>query len=268
MLIASIFLIAFFALFITSFPDKNLHFIACDVGQGDALLVTLGTTQILIDGGPDKKVLSCLSRHTPFWDRKIDIVIVTNPDLDHYGGLVDVIRNYEIGTFARPDKEGEADGWRTLLTELNRKKIKQVFIKSGQSIRYSTLHFDILHPPGDLIAQATNQFSVVGNLSFGEFDVLLTGDIIPDQIPSFLNQVKLVEVLKVPHHGSKNGLTQDLLVKSSPKLAVISLGKNNRFGHPHKEVLDMLSQNNVKVLRTDQDGEIEVVSDGEKWWIK
>ncbi|MBI3290628.1 MBL fold metallo-hydrolase [Candidatus Microgenomates bacterium] len=262
------FLLSLLLLFVFSLPDRNLHFIVCDIGQGDALLVTLGTMQILVDGGPDKKVLSCLGKHMPFWDRKIDIVMVTNPDLDHYGGLVDVVRNYQVGTFIRPNKEGDAAGWNILLGEVNKRKIPQHFAKTGQQIRYTDLHFDILHPASDFIASSINEYSVVGTLSYREFDVLLTGDIMPPATNIAASGVHSVEVLKVPHHGSKNGLTQEMLLKSDPKLALISCGRNNRYGHPHEEILDMLAAAHVKTLRTDQDGEIEVVSDGQSFWLK
>lgn len=204
----------------------------------------------------------------PFWDRKIDIVMVTNPDKDHYGGIIDVIRNYEVGRLLRPEKDGKAQGWDILLSEIKQINIPQTFSVAGQTIRYANLHFDTLNPPANFVSEGSNEYSIVGTLSFGDFDVLLTGDIPPEQIPYFVNQIKPVEVLKVPHHGSKNGLTQDMLVNSAPKLAIISCGRNNRYGHPHQEILDMLTVADVKTLRTDQDGEIEVVSDGKSWWIK
>lgn len=251
-----------------SLPDRNLHFIFCDVGQGDAALVTLGTSQILIDGGPGSKVLSCLSRHLPFWDRKIEVVLLTHPQEDHFGGLVDVMRRYQVGTFLRPEVEGTAAGWQVLLTELNKKQTKQNYARAGTKIRYSNLQFDIFHPPESFIGTDINDYSVVGQLSFGQFDALLTGDISPSTISMFLDRVRSVEVLKVPHHGSKNGLTKELLEKSDPKLAVISVGKNNRYGHPHGEITRLLGEWGSRVSRTDLDGEVEVVSDGQKWWVK
>lgn len=254
-----------------SLPDRNLHLIFCDVGQGDAALITLGTTQMLIDGGPDNKVLSCLSRHLPFWDRKIEVVLLTHPQEDHFGGLVDVVRRYQVETLLRPEVEGTAVGWQILLAELHKRNVTQDYAKLGTKIRYSKLQFDIFHPSASLRAsppEDLNEYSIVGQLSFGQFDALLTGDIIPSAIPTFLDVIKPVEVLKVPHHGSKNGLTKELLEKSDPKLAVISVGKNNRYGHPHQEVISLLNDGGFGVMRTDIDGEVEVVSDGQKWWVK
>lgn len=257
-------------LFILSLPDRNLNLVFCDVGQGDAILVNYGTTQILVDGGPDSKVVSCLSRHMPFWDRKIEVVILTHPQEDHYGGLVDVVRRYKVENFIRPDVEGTSIGWEVLKEELTKHPTVVVhFVNSGESIRYSNLHFDILNPSQGFVGSDLNEYSVVGNLSFGEFDALLTGDVVPpvtDELASRITQE--VEILKVPHHGSKNGLTNDLLEAANPKLAVISVGKNNRYGHPHEETLKILRDKDIKILRTDEDGEVEIISDGKGWWVR
>lgn len=279
-------LIALLILAIFSFPDRNLHVIFCDVGQGDAILASFGTVQILVDGGPDSSINGCLGRHLPFWDRKIEVVIVTHPQEDHFTGVIDVVRRYKVGLFLHPGVEGSSAAWGVLKEELKKRSVVQKIVSSGNKIRYASLYFDILYPPREFIGSDPNEYSIVGTLSFGEFDVLLTGDITPgisDQLalPSsrahFMvtqwNQtegstVKEVEVLKVPHHGSKNGLTNALLEKTNPKLALITVGKNNRYGHPHPEVIKLLSEKAIKILRTDLDGEVEVVSDGKRWWVK
>ncbi len=261
----------FLALF--SFPDRNLHVIFCDVGQGDAILIMQGKTQMLVDGGPDKSVLSCLGSHMPFWDREIEAVLVTHPQDDHFGGIVDVVRRYNTHTLIHPGIDGPAKGWSALKDELKSRAIKETIVSAGDKIRFTNLYFDILSPPKSyrgndppVGGQDLNEYSIVGNLSYGEFDVLLTGDVLPRVIPLFIDEVREEEVLKVPHHGSKNGLTKELLEKSRPQLAVISVGKNNRFGHPHKEIMRLLGDKDIRVLRTDVDGEVELVSDGERWW--
>ena len=155
------------------------------------------------------------------------------------------------------------------------------------SFRLGLLYLDIVHPSitlasdnkektdeGVLGAFTTkkdlNDYSIVAILSLGEFDALLTGDIGPNLIPEILarGEIKDVEYIKVPHHGSKNGLTQELVESSRPEVAVISVGKNNRYGHPHEEVLRMLNEENITILKTDVLGDIEIETDGDTYSIK
>ena len=248
-----------------TYPDDKLHIIACDVGQGDAILATYGTTQILVDGGPDSSVVSCLGRHMPFWDRQVELLIVTHPQLDHFGGMVDVVRRYNVGQFLWNGQDANTEGWKTLRSELDNRKIPMNQLSSGYKIRYSNLHFDILHPDQDFIGRDINEYSIINTISFGEFDVLLTGDIMPPATDIAAPLVRPVEVLKVPHHGSKNGLTQLFLENAAPGLAVISVGEKNRYGHPSPETLQLLEESGIKILRTDRDGEVEVISDGKSW---
>ncbi|MDO8503836.1 MAG: MBL fold metallo-hydrolase [bacterium] len=283
-------LLVFLATF--SLTDTRLHLVFCDVGQGDAILAYKGSTQILIDGGPDKSVLACLSSHMPFWDRKIELIVLTNADKDHYAGLIDVIRRYQIIKYSSSGVDKEGAGMDALKAELKNRSVPTVDLNFGDEVKLGELKLYTLWPtkawlaraknpePGmrNLVLAATdspNEFSVVVRLSYGEFDVLLTGDIEPpasDQAAGIVNSESdsevTWEVLKVPHHGSKNGLTQKLLEAVSPALAVISVGKNNRYGHPSKEALGFLDSLGVRILRTDLDREVEVVTDGKTWSTK
>lgn len=276
-------------------PDSNLHLIACDVGQGDAILATYKNTQILMDGGPDNSVLDCLARHMPFWDREIELVAMSHPQKDHYQGLIEVVRRYQVDSFLTSGLDSGNDGFQVLKKEVGSRGIRVVPSSAGSTIRLGLISLDILHPSEQFVAveatkllskQVTNPlalyssekdpnfFSIVAILRFGEFDALLTGDI----DPVISNQLSVnplvgrVEYLKVPHHGSKNGLTQDLLEIIRPQVAVISAGKNNSYGHPHKEILDLLSNQVTsstvgrKLLRTDLEGDVEIVTDGKRWW--
>lgn len=292
-LIASV-LLVFLAAF--SFADGRLHLVFCDVGQGDAALVYRGSTQILIDGGPDSSVVSCLSRHMPFWDRKLEIVTMTHPQEDHYGGLVDVVRRYKVGLFLAPPVDNKTTGFKTLKKEIENKRIRVISPKSGDILRSGMLQIETIWPSGEWLAgdggyegyggnkgdegkvlglftttRDLNEFSLVQKISYGDFDTLFTGDIEPpvtETIADLLGGRAGIEVLKVPHHGSKNGLTEKLLEAVSPKLAVISVGKKNRYGHPHKETLKLLSEKAIKTMRTDLDGEVEIATDGRRWWIR
>lgn len=301
-LTASVILV-FFASF--SLADSRLHVVFCNVGQGDAALIYRGQTQILIDGGPDSSVLSCLSKHMPFWDREIEVVTMTHPQDDHYGGLVDVVRRYKVGLFLAPPVDNDTQGFKTLKREVEDRKISEAWSgraglrvmnpKTGDVLRNGLIRIETIWPErewlansvskgdegyggnggreGGVLGAATpkvdlNEFSVVQKVSFGDFDALFTGDIEPPAEDLMAqNLTGGVEILKVPHHGSKNGLDKILLDAAMPKLAVISVGKKNRYGHPHKEALKLLEEGSIRVLRTDLDGEVEVVTDGKKWGL-
>lgn len=266
--------------------DDRLHLVFCDVGQGDGILVYQGQTQILVDAGPDRKIMDCLSDHMPFWDRRIEMAIITNADLDHYGGFIDVARRYEIGAFAT-SMVGKNDlAFETLEKEIEKNEIGTTGLSFGRTVVFAKLKLITLWPDkeqlatldtpaqgsrvlGAMAVKTVNPYSLVLKLSYGEFDALLTGDIVPPATDTVAEQISgTVEVLKVPHHGSKNGLTPLMLEKTKPQVAVISAGKKNRYGHPHQETLDILQRNNIKILRTDTDGEIEIVTDGERWELR
>lgn len=120
----SILVVFLFVLVFISLPDQNLHIVVCDVGQGDAILVQKGTSQILIDGGPDNKVLNCLARYMPFWDRKIDILLLTHPESDHYQGLINVIKRFEVKFFVANAVENPAFSYQELKKKYCFKKYK------------------------------------------------------------------------------------------------------------------------------------------------
>lgn len=251
------------------FSDRNLHIVFCDVGQGDGILITTPLKkQFLIDGGPDDRILSCLSKYMPFWDREIELVMVSHPQIDHFGGMEDIVSRYTIGTFVEPGVDGEAQAWKELKKELQAKQVRMKTVKKGDRILVDGLSFFVLNPYDAKFQSAddVNNASIVGVVSYGKFDVLLTGDILPKAISSFVAELPDIEVLKVPHHGSRNGLTKEMLLESLPEVAVITSGKKNKFGHPHTEVLSMLKK--VKTLRTDTTGDIEVISDGKTFWVK
>jgi competence protein ComEC len=257
---------------ISSFPDAKLHLVACDVGQGDAILASYKNIQILVDGGPDEDVLECLAKYLPFWDREIELVVLTHPQLDHYGGLTEVFQRYQVDTFLTNEAESGSLSYQALRKAVGGSGVRVIHPKDNQVIRIGLLYLDILHPSefsdggnwSDI-----NELSIVANLRFGEFEALLTGDIPPSEIDKLLAAGKItdVEYIKVPHHGSRNGLTHALIEASSPEIAVISVGAKNSYGHPHAEILRMLNERGIRTLRTDEEGDIEVVSDGNRFWL-
>ncbi len=267
------------------YPDQELHLIFCDVGQGDAILITKGTTQVLVDGGPNQKVLSCLANHLPFWDRTIEMIILTHPDNDHLGGLPDVIERYNVTQLLSHGLITESAIFWAFRDKIIDKKVPVYSPKAGDKIQLGGFALKILSPQermgNELVWQKgtdkqvlgaltypiePNEASIVTLLSYGDFDVLLPGDI-GSQNEGVIEIDKEIEVLKIAHHGSKYSTSEDFLEQIKPKLAIISVGKNS-FGHPTSEVLERLRNLDIKLLRTDINGEIEVVSDGKEWEIK
>lgn len=269
--------------------DKNLHLIACNVGQGDAILAVYGKTQILVDGGQDRKILDCLSRYLPFWDREIELVVLTHPQKDHFGGLIEVFKSYKVDNFASTALDFSSQDFEVLKNQVGGSGARVVNPTAGMEITFDLIHLDIVHPSYAFLASEgkpssaisgegvlgaytssrdSNDFSVVAILSFKDFDALLTGDIGPVVMDEVLSQGRIgdMEYIKIPHHGSKNGLTEGLLDVVTPEIAVISVGKNS-YGHPHEEVIKLLSDRAIKTLRTDEKGDVEIITDGKSWFV-
>ena len=268
-------------------PDNNLYIIACDVGQGDAILVTYKNIQILTDGGPDNKVISCLGKHIPFYDREIELIISTHPDSDHSTGLVDVLKNYKVDNiFINPIDSG-TQTIKALENLVGSQGVHVITPIEGMQLGVGLIHLDIFNPNQDLFngltdkvegdklgfykpKESTNIYSIVYRLNFINFKGLFPGDIASidsDRLASE-NLIGNVNYIKVPHHGSNDGLTDNLLKAIMPKVAVISVGKKNLFGHPTQKILDMLNIYNVKTYRTDEMGDVEIVTNGREFWVK
>ncbi len=259
--------------------DGKLHVVFCDVGQGDAIFIrTPQKTDILIDGGPDKRVLDCLSKHMPFWDKTIDVVILSHPHQDHFAGLIDVLQSYTVLSFDSEKLVNKSAGFRELQNGLAAKDVKTRYLLAGDILKTKDgLSMEVLAPsqgfldrtsPNGEIGESGEFASLIIFMSFGENTFLLTGDSQAPGLKDAIESVAGVDVLQVPHHGSKSGLTKDILDVLSPKLAVISVGKNNRYGHPNNEIIKILRDYDIKILRTDEVGEVEIIADGEKWRIR
>ncbi len=264
--------------------DGKLHIIVCDVGQGDGILIrTPDGSDILVDGGPDDSILNCLSSHMPFWDRTIELMVLTHPHTDHAAGLVDVLKRYTVLHFVTEKVLGQTATYKRLEDELAAQKLTAKYVFSGDRIDLAdktqllTLwpSHEWLNSSGlqagngtsDSVNLDLNGFCLIQLLTYGNFKVLLTGDagfITEDKIAA---EVGKVDVLKVPHHGSKTGMSDYFLTQINPSLAIISVGANNRYGHPAQTALDLLKSHNIKTLRTDKNGTVEVISDGQTFSI-
>jgi competence protein ComEC len=261
-----------------TFNDKKLHIVICDVGQGDAILIrTPSGSDILIDGGPDSSVLSCLSRHLPFWDRTIEIMILTHPHADHLTGLIDVLKRYRVLSFGTEKIGSATDAYGELIKQLEQNLTKLRFLYQGDRfVIKDGVVLSVLWPTHEWINQNVlnktnsdeNGLSVIDLLSYKNFKALFTGDAQASDVARIDLIAGEISLLKVPHHGSKTGLTAEILDILNPKIAAISVGKNNKYGHPTPLILDLLKNLNIKTLRTDQIGDIEIISDGNNISIK
>lgn len=282
-------LILFFLSFLGFRPDDKLHLIVCDVGEGDAILLQKKSYQVLIDGGPNDKVLKCLSDHLPFWDKTVELVINTHQDKDHLAGLNYVIERYDINQIVINSLAPDTEVFKKFQEKVREKKITVYSPQAGDKLKVEEMEFEVLWPReklGDLslwqkdLASADyektsqvlgvfdakiNNTSIALWLSYKDFEAFLPGDI-DKEVEGRIEIPKFAEVLKVPHHGSKNSSSKDFLEKVKPQLSIISVGKNS-FGHPTEETLERLEKIGSQILRTDKEGEIEVVSDGKSWQV-
>ncbi len=262
---------SWYAVFAENRDGLAVYFL--DVGQGDAIFIQAENgNQVLIDGGQNKAVIQELSKVMPFYDRSIDLVIETHPDSDHIGGLVDVLKRYSVGLVMESGVESDSAEYQELTKILEQKNIKTILAYEGMRINLSEdVYLSILFPITDVSNWDPNDASIVAKLVYGDTSFLLTGDS-PQKIEKYLASVDPegldVDVLKVGHHGSKTSSSEIFIGYTSPEYAVISVGKDNRYGHPHQEVLDILNKFGVQILRTDEMGTITFKSDGENVSLK
>lgn len=241
--------------------SDNLEIYFLSVGQGDSELVVLpGGVQVLIDGGRSNRATQELTSILPFFDRYLDLVVLSHPETDHFLGLIDVLKNYRVGTFVSNGREGTADSWPALAGVLKNGEIPSVYLAAGDKICYRENCFNILSPNKDLLnSRETNDSGLVMELASAGSRVLFTGDI-GKKVEDFLvkNYDLKIDILKVGHHGSKFSTSQNFLAASRPKFAFIEVGKNS-YGHPTKEVLNRLAAIGATIYRTDRDGTMKIV---------
>ncbi len=243
--------------------DLDIYFL--DVGQGDSALVVLpGGVKILIDGGPDKEVLFALSDVLPKTDRYIDIVAMTHAQTDHFSGLYDVIERYKIGAFISTGREGESEAWKEFLKLLEKKDIQIILLGEGDQIKYGDSKFLALSPNKDFLNnEEINESSLVLLLESEGSKSLFTGDI-GFETENFLVDAKDIDIdiLKVPHHGSRFSSGFGFLREATPEISVVEVG-NNRYGHPTEATLSRLKSIGSSIYRTDQNGTVHLqINDG------
>jgi len=249
-----------FFIFLSTFFDQRTKIVFCNVGQGDAAYIRIANKiDVLIDAGPNKSILSCLGKYMPFWDRKIELAFLSHPNSDHYKGYIDIIDRYKIDKFITVNTTNliVSKTYKKLLQKISEKNVPILFKVAGDKIMINNSQFIFYWPPINFNSNNDNDFSSIFIFKTLTFRALFTGDASPFVLSRLSNNPLVkVDVLKIPHHGSKNGLTKKFLDLVNPTTAVISVGKNNSYGHPSKVVLDMLKAKNINIKRTDEDGNV------------
>ena len=255
---------------ITPGEDLKVHFL--DVGQGDSIFIELPTNEtILIDASikdASNKIINYLREENV---SKIDYVFATHPHSDHIGGMSAVIKAFDIGQIYMPKAVTTTKTYENLLLTIKDKNLKIKTAKAGNTIiDTDDLKLVVLAPNQDSY-ESLNNYSIVLKLTYKEKSFLFTGDAETLSEKEITGDVE-ADVLKVGHHGSRTSTSQAFLNKVNPSYAVISVGLNNDYKHPHQEVLDRLEKKNIKIYRTDQNGDIMFTTDGynidvkvEKW---
>lgn len=263
-------------------PQPQDKVVFLDVGQGDAILIQKGTQQVLVDGGLGMVVLRRLREELPWFDRKIEVVVATHPDRDHLEGLLHVMERYEVALVLLPQMPSDTQLQAIWLNELKslveQKRTSYRFGWAGQELEMNGVKLTILGPwrEGERIVapqSKTNNAAVLARVDFptaGEasgMSFLLTSDAeAPVEKMLVGNGSEIdVDVLKAGHHGSKTSTTLELLKAASPAAVVVSVGADNRYGHPHAAVMDRLKT--WPVWRTDRDGSVKFSRYNNKWYV-
>jgi competence protein ComEC len=252
--------------------DGTTRITVLDVGQGDAILVEGGRGgRMLVDGGPDPdRLLVELDRRLPPWDRRIDILVLTHPHEDHVAGMPLLLERYRIGRIYETGMRGPGPGYRAFARELaDGRTTPHGILATGARIALDDIRFRVLWPdPGRVPLEppdggrSINDVSVVllGEVAGRRF--LLTGDVEDDVDPIIAARgLPPVDILKVAHHGSATASTPAFLDRVEPKVAIVSAGAGNPYGHPARSTIDRLEATGARVLRTDTDGSVAVSID-------
>jgi len=255
-------------------PQHHLQVTVLDIGQGDAILVEASGVRMLVDGGPDPDLLvGRLDERIPLWDRRIDLVVLTHPHEDHAGGLAGLAPRYSVGRIAETGMTSEGSGVRGLRAIAANLGIGRLRMVQGHAFMLGSARVEVLWPPLERLpasapssGRAINDTSIVLAVSVGRQRVLLTGDLEEDRDADLLEVLprdgRRWDLLKVAHHGSATASSRPLLEALSPRLAAISSGAGNDYGHPAPATLERLTGVGATVWRTDRQGSLSVALDG------
>jgi len=268
--------VLFFSFNLSPSTDQKLHVYFLNVGQGDAILIQYQNQDILIDGGPSPQTLcSELDKHLPFFDRSIEMVILTHPDSDHLNGLLEVLERYRVKEVILPQTRSQDSLYQSYQNLIAEKAIPARIAETGMQITMANgAVLEVISPFGGLSSKAAdtdNNHSTVLNLSCGQINYLFCADIETTVEYQLITQRLLADttVLKVSHHGSKYSSSAWFLDVTSPEFGLISVGADNRYGHPHPETLSRLISVMAEncIYRTDIWGSLDFATDGQSLYI-
>jgi competence protein ComEC len=257
-------LAAVFCFIFFNHRPTTLELCFLDVGQGDAVLIrTPGNNNILIDGGPDNAVLYRLGRHLPFYERQLDLLILTHNHTDHLVGLVEILKRYRVNRIllpAGPCLTAECRAWQETIREKNISW--QVADHPGRLALDATVFFDIYWPQENITEKNYNNYSIAGRLVFDQTAVILMGDLEKEEelVKSGVNL--RADLIKIGHHGSNNANSPEFLAAVSARQAVISVGRDNQYKLPQARTLEILDRLGTKYYRTDRQGEVCFTGNG------
>ena len=246
-------------------PNHSFHLYFLDVGQGDSIFIkTPENHQILIDGGPQNKVIEELGEVMPFFDKSLDLVVLTHPHADHIDGLVEVLKRYRVDNVLVTGVNYENPTYKEFLKEIKYQKINLYVAEADVDFKFGKVVFDLIYPQKQLTGENfsnLNNSSIAMKILYKSKKILLTGDLeIETEEKSLKSGVSLeADIFKAGHHGSRTSSTWKFLEKIDPEIVVIQVGKNNKFGHPHKETLENLEKLEIeKVYRNDLNGRVKI----------
>lgn len=247
-------------------PDGRLHVHVLDVGQGDAtLLVSPSGKHILIDGGPDLSALEHLGRLLPVWDRRIELLVLTHPDLDHIASFPEIVRRYDIGGILLTGIQSNAPRYQALLVAMEERGTAVLLADPARDIVFDDgLILDITGPSAKIFGKKSkqaNDTSIVLRVFFGSAALLFTGDIEEAAERELLasGEPLKADILKVGHHGSRTSSSTGFLLAVRPELAIVSAGRDNSHGHPHPSVIERFYNLGIPVRATNLEGTVSLV---------
>ncbi len=268
-------ILSFAALRAEAGNDGLLHVYFLDVGQGDAEFIQAPNgNQILIDGGPDNKVIQELAKVMPFYDRSIDLVILTHPHADHLNGLLEVLKRYDVGKIIENNINYNSAEY----AEWNKAKLQSGIVQAekgqiidlGDDIKLKIIYPKTSGSSGAQTVKNPHDYAIVSKLDYGQESVLFTADAEAKVENKLVNEGASLDsqFLKVGHHGSKTSSSAAFLRAVKPELAFIEVGVKNRYGLPHPSIIERLENSGIKYYRTDINGTIDLMLDGKNYIVK